>query len=329
LLTKPEVPELICTPDYKVHYCTFAASNRLMMRLVFWLFSGFAWMVSKMPDRVLYALSGFFCFILTHVFRYREKIILDNLRTSFPELSEKEIANTARTYYQHMADLVLEVIKTPGFSAHEIKNRFSFKNSEVLEKIAASGKSLIILTAHIGNWEWLGPGLQLNLPGFSGHAVVKPLSNPYFDKYISDLRRLHKKDSLIPFKQTLRYMINNKDKQTLTLIAADQTPHRSEINFQTMFLNRQTPFFTGFEKIAKMLDQAVVFVNLYRTERGRYEVVFHLITDDPKATKEYEITLEYIRLLEKAIRERPYNWLWSHRRWKYAPKQEHEKPPPD
>jgi Kdo2-lipid IVA lauroyltransferase/acyltransferase len=298
-----------------------------IMRILYWLFSGFAWLVSFLPGFLLYALSGFASFVLNYVITYRKQIIKDNLRNSFPDFSEKKISAITRTYYQHLADLVIEVIKTPGLSADQIKSRFTFLNPELLHNIREKGKSVIILTAHLGNWEWLGPGLQLSFPGFSGHAVVKPLSNPYFNQYISDLRRLHKKDSLIPFKQTLRYMIKNKDKATLTLFAADQTPHRSEIGFHAYFLNRQTPYFTGFEKIAKMLDQVVVFTNVYRTRRGHYEVEFHLITDRPNETAEFEITLEYVRLLEKAIRERPYNWLWSHRRWKYAPKPDQQEKP--
>lgn len=298
------------------------------MRIGYWFFSGFAWLVTLMPASLLYAFSGFAFLLLNHVFRYRKKIIRQNLKDSFPEMSDKEITDTANKYYEHLADLVIEVIKTPGLSGSQIKDRFHFKNPEILTTLYSQRKSLIVLTAHLGNWEWLGPGLQLNFPDYSGFAVVKPLSNPYFDKYINDLRRLHKKDSIIPYKQTLRYMINNKDKLTLTLFAADQTPHRSEINFYAQFLNRQTPYFTGFEKIAKMLDQPVVFTNVYRTKRGHYEVEFHLITENPKETSGHEITMEYVRLLEKVIRERPYNWLWSHRRWKYSPKvAKHENQP--
>ncbi len=289
------------------------------MRIVYSLFAGLAWLVSKMPDGVLYGLSDFFCFVMKHLVRYRKAIIYDNLKRSFPEFSDKDIKKLTHTYYKHMADLVLEVMKTPGLPAAEIKSRFHFKNPELLHKIHKSGKSLIVLTGHLGNWEWLGPGFLLNFPQFSSYAVVKPISDPFFHQYMSNLRMLHKKNVLIPFKQTLRYMYKNMDEHTLTVFAADQTPHRSEIKFNTQFLNQTTPFFTGFEKIAKMLDQAVVFTNLYRTKRGHYEVEFHLITDDPKASAEFEISHAFIRLLEKSIRERPYNWLWSHRRWKYAP----------
>ena len=290
------------------------------MRIGFRIFSGFAWLVSKLPDTMLYGLSGFLYFLLRYVSGYRNKIIRENLTKCFPEFSQKKINAIITEYYQHMADLIIEVMKTPGFSADQIKNRFSFKNAELIYKLQESGRSFILLTGHLGNWEWLGPGMQLNFPAFSGYAVVKPIKNPDFHKYMSDLRRIHKSDSLIPYKQTLRFMIRNKDKLTLTLFAADQTPHKGGIKFNAYFFNRLTPFFTGFESIARMLDEAVVFADVYRTRRGHYEVEFRLITDTPKSIAENEITLEFIRLLEEAIRKRPYNWLWSHRRWKHAPK---------
>lgn len=293
-----------------------------MMRFAFAFFSCFAWFVTKMPDSVLYGLSGIARIVLSKVVGYRKDVIRNNLKKSFPEFSENEINRTMREFYKHFADIFVEVIKTPGLTADQIKERFSFVNSEVIRDVSKMKRSVIILTGHLGNWEWLGPGLVYKFPDLECFAVVKPLSNPYFEKYMSDLRCLHQKDSLIPFKQTLRYMINNNKRHTLTLFAADQTPHRSEINFNTRFLNQTTPFFTGFEKIAKMLNQPVVFLDLYRTRRGHYQVEFHLITDKPAETPDLYITNEYTRLLEQTIRKRPYNWLWSHRRWKYAPKED-------
>jgi KDO2-lipid IV(A) lauroyltransferase len=288
------------------------------MQILYFIFKGFAWFVSKLPPFLLYGLSGLLCFLLRRVFGYRRKIISDNLKKSFPEFSDKEIHQISKTYYRHISDIIIEVIHTPGLSAQEIKSRYTFKNPEVLEQLAEKKQSITMLTGHLGNWEWLGPGLLLNFPQFSGYAIVKPLSDQFFEDYMTYLRQLHKKDSVIPFKQTLRYMIRNKDRLTLNLFAADQTPHRSEINFTAPFLNRETPFFTGFERIAKMLNHAVVFIDVYRISRGRYEAEFHLISDKPAEAEEFEITNTYIRLLEQAIRKRPYNWLWSHRRWKYA-----------
>jgi len=100
-------------------------------------------------------------------------------------------------------------------------------------------------------------------------------------------------------------------------MVADQTPVKSEIQYWTKFLNQETPIFTGAEKIARSLGHAVVFVDLKRVNSGYYEVNISHLCDDPKNTKEYEITEKYTRLLEKSIIEQPEKWLWSHKRWKH------------
>ena len=103
----------------------------------------------------------------------------------------------------------------------------------------------------------------------------------------------------------------------MSVLASDQTPTKSEIEYWSPFLNQETGFFVGIEKIAKSLDCAVVFVDVKRTKRGYYEIELIDITGDPKNTKEFEITDKYIKILENHIIHNPDNWLWSHKRWKH------------
>jgi KDO2-lipid IV(A) lauroyltransferase len=71
------------------------------------------------------------------------------------------------------------------------------------------------------------------------------------------------------------------------------------------------------EKTSKMLDAAVVFVDIKIVGRGKFVLTFTEITSDPKNTAEFEITEKHVRMLEKGIREQPHNWLWTHKRWKH------------
>ncbi|MDP2424028.1 MAG: lysophospholipid acyltransferase family protein [Bacteroidales bacterium] len=288
------------------------------MKIIHRMFSAVAWLVSKMPDWMLYFVSLKLYFLLSYLLAYRKNVVKENLTKCFPHYDNKQIHLISKSFYKHLCDVIVEVIKTPGLSREQIKSRYHFKNPEVLNALQSKNKSTIIVTGHLGNWEWMGPGMLLNFPGLDGYVVVKPLSDPFFDDYLNNMRMLQKSDVIIPFKQTLRYMIRNKDKTTFTLFAADQTPHRDELKFSAQFLNRPTPFFTGFEKIAKALDQAVIFMDMYRVRRGYYEAVFYPITENPGQTADYEITNAFVRLLEEAIERRPENWMWSHRRWKYA-----------
>lgn len=82
------------------------------------------------------------------------------------------------------------------------------------------------------------------------------------------------------------------------------------------FLNQDTIFFDGGEKLALRCGLPVYFVRMERLRRGRYRMSFELIYDGEEQVAPYEITERYVRRLESMIRERPELWIWSHRRWK-------------
>ena len=101
------------------------------------------------------------------------------------------------------------------------------------------------------------------------------------------------------------------------LMMADQTSHGLASDYWTEFLHQDTCWFTGIERIAKKLDYAVVFVSMRRQGRGRYEIAFELVTDDPTQMGSGEIMGQYVHCVERFIQANPDNWLWSHRRWKH------------
>ena len=121
---------------------------------------------------------------------------------------------------------------------------------------------------------------------------------------------------LIKVHSTLRDMLANKNSITATAFIADQTPP-PESAYWTMFLNQETPVFTGAEKIGKKLDSPIIFINIDRVRRGYYEITAELLFDNPKETSENEISETFIKRLEKEINKKPEIWLWSHRRWKH------------
>ncbi len=288
------------------------------MAFLFILFRSFTFIVSRIPFPVIYFLADLLRFILKYLVRYRRAVILKNLSASFPEKSPSEIRRIMDRYYRNLADIILEVIKLETIGRESLKKRFSFTGLEILQKAFDRNQSVIVTIGHCGNWEWMGTVLGQLLP-VKGFAIVKPLSEKYFNRYVESLRHRINPGSTIPFQHTYRVLVRNrKDFTSFNVFAADQTPTRSDINYWSHFLNQDTPFFTGVEKIARSLGFAVVFIDITRTGRGRYHGDIQLITRNPDETGELEITNTYIRMLETAIRKQPDNWLWSHRRWKFS-----------
>jgi len=291
------------------------------MRLGYHIFYAFAWLISLLPFWMIYGVSDFIFFMLYHVTGYRKEVTRQNLRNSFPEKDEKWIRNTSRKFYKNLADIILEDIKVLTIPQRKLAKRYRYLNLDILESIAGENKSIILAVGHCANWEWMGNTLAPMYPQYKGYAIVKPLSNQKFDDFMNGLRNRYIKDSIIYMKDTLRAMVRRKDIVSIYAFAADQTPSNPKAAYWGEFLHQDTPFYSGIEKIARTLDLGVIFIDLYREKRGHYVGELSLITNSAKETKENEITEAYISKLEEAIRKRPYNWLWSHRRWKHKREQ--------
>jgi len=286
------------------------------MFIFHYLFLAIAWLIALLPFWLLYLKSDFLSFVLFYVVKYRKKVVFENLHNAFPEKTAREINQIARKYYRNLGDLILEVIKLMLLSEEQLMRRIKVNNPGLVDDLYNKQKSVMLIMGHCGNWEWTAPAIAFYTK-YTGYCMTKPLSDPFFERYIMRLRTKFNPGSIVHFNRFFRMMVENRKNLSAYVIAGDQTPTRSEINYWTTFLNQETAVFLGAEKIAKALDLPIIYVDTQRTGRMRYEVTLSLITDQPKETAEFEITEKHVHMLENAIRLHPDNWLWSHRRWKH------------
>ena len=84
--------------------------------------------------------------------------------------------------------------------------------------------------------------------------------------------------------------------------------------FWTDFLNQETGFLTGADRMAQKCNQVMIFPFVQKPKRGYYQLEFKIIPMD-----EVQDPIEtYARFLEINIQKQPELWLWSHRRWKHS-----------
>jgi Kdo2-lipid IVA lauroyltransferase/acyltransferase len=284
-----------------------------MKALFFYLTYPFIYLIASLPFRVLYAFSDF-AYTMLRLSGYRKQVIINNLKNSFPEKSDSEIQLISREYYRYLCDLILETLKTLKMNGQVSRERCAFHQQPWLTRLYDEHRSIIIVMGHYGNWEWAGPGFALSTP-FPLVVIYRPLSNPHFEKMMTTMRTRFG-TRITPEDKTLRDMVARQKETTATAFIADQTPSDIRNAYWTTFLNQDTPVHAGPEKIARKFNYPVVFMNVKRTRRGYYEIFPELLSEDPRATTEYEITDAFIRRLEKEIVADPVPWLWSHRRWK-------------
>lgn len=276
--------------------------------------------INILPFRVKYIFSNILSFVFNYFVRYRKKVVVNNLKNSFPKKNSTQIRAIIKGFYLHLTDLIFEIIKLDSLTEAELFRHVTVSGEEVLTALAEQKKGVVVVMSHAGNWEWTCQRVCFAGRAFEYVGVIaKEVSDPYFDEYFTTIRmRLQKGHSeIIPFAQTARYLAAIRHKTSMLITIADQTPHKDQIQYRTNFMNQDSGIFLGPERIAKSLNFAVVFCHVKKTGRGYYHVEFELITNNPKENQPYEITNSHVKMLEDDIQKQPEIWLWSHRRWKY------------
>jgi KDO2-lipid IV(A) lauroyltransferase len=274
----------------------------------------FILLVGLIPFFLLYPFSDFVRWMLYSVFKYRRKVVEKNLKESFPQLTESEVKKLSWKFYRNLSDVLVEGVKAFTMTRRQIRTRHKVLNPEVALTYYKKRRSIVALPSHYGNWEWGSMSGALQLP--QNYVVLyKPLQNKWVDKYVRWSRSKYR-GNLVSIYNTRKIFKEYQAKNSIFIMASDQSPSKPDKAFWVKFLGRDTAFLHGPEQYAKMYDLPVVFVDIQRARRGFYELTLKLITDTPLETSEGEITQQYARLLEDVILAKPENWLWSHRRWK-------------
>ena len=270
--------------------------------------------LSWLPLKLLYVLSDFLYLVLYKGFKYRQKVVRNNLVNSFPGKSIDEIIKIEQKFYSHFCDLIVESIRLFSISEKELGQRCKILNPEILDQFYDRGKSLIIVAGHYNNWEMtaaiMGTQVKHQMIG-----IYTPMSNKFFDrKFLKSRERFGLK--MVANKLVKEGFEGNKERLTATLFATDQSPTHSKRVHWTSFLNQFTAVFLGAERFAREYDFPVLYGHVNKIRRGYYETEVVVLENDPIQTPEGEITEIHTSRLEKQIKRTPQYWLWTHKRWK-------------
>lgn len=259
-------------------------------------------------------MSSVLYYLLFYVFKYRRKVVFNNLKNSFPEKSLAELRELEKKHYRYLADLFTESAKLSSISKKELEEHVRIVNIDVVLNYLRKKQSIIVVLGHKGNWEFAGARFAMELPS-ELKAVYHPLTNKSFDKFFLELRTRFGNE-LYSMKDTVRGMIKNRNITTLTALIADQTPSKNNA-FWLSFLNQDTPVFKGTEILAQKFNYPVIYASMNLIKRNYYKIEFTELVQNSANTSENEITKLHLAKLEEDILKEPETWLWTHRRWKH------------
>lgn len=273
-------------------------------------------LLSRVPLPLLYGVSALFAFVLYRIVRYRRSVVADNLRHAFPEYSSRELARIERGTYRHLGDLAMETLAGHGMTLADFCRRTTFENPEVLLPFKEKQQSLLLLTGHQGNWEWLSHVIG-HYMGCPVDAVYKALHNRHFDAVNYETRA--RAGNPIPFAEAGREILRRRREYRCFAMVADQSPFKRDKRYWHEFLGRPASFYLGPQRIAEVMQYPVVFVGMTKVRRGHYSIRFEILAEPPHEKGGTAILDRYIAAVERAIRAQPETWMWSNRKWKHQP----------
>src|SRR5512135_3607254 len=107
-----------------------------------------------LPLPVLYAVFGVLAF-LARLCGWRRRYVRDGIARCLPNASDAEREQVARDFYRYLGELVAESVHGFRITERDLVERLRFENADVVEAELRAGRKVLLLTAHLCNWEWL------------------------------------------------------------------------------------------------------------------------------------------------------------------------------
>lgn len=265
----------------------------------------------------MYLLSDILYFVVYYLVGYRRRVVRDNLEKCFPSKETKELRLIERRYYHYLCDLLMEGVYNVFFATPPyLRHHYRLVNRQLVDRYYEQGRSVILASAHYGNWEYMVSSLNMQLL-HHGIGVGKPLDDKATAAYIT--RRRTRYGTQVVDQTDVREHVAFFDAHRVPcalMMLGDQSPSNPHRSYWTTFLGRDTAFLYGAEYFARKYNYPVIYYTVRRVRRGYYEVEFSLLCEKPLEVPQYTVVERYVRRLEQEIMARPEYWLWSHRRWK-------------
>lgn len=228
----------------------------------------------------------------------------------------------AKRSFSHFGEIAVEMARARRtYTPEGWRDRVEFQGLENIDAALAMKKGVLIVGAHLGNWEIAG--WMTALIGYPVNTVTQKQRNPHVHAWLERWRRSTGQRT-IPKDGALREAIRALRRNELVAMLTDQDARKEGIWVEFLGASASTHRAPGLLSVRQGVP--IVTFAAPRIEPRRYRIAF----DPPfvaEATGDSEedvrrVTARIAASLEAHIRRWPDQWLWAHRRWKTRPRKE-------
>ena len=271
-----------------------------------------------LPLRFSYFLVQGIGYLGFHVFRFRRKVVMENLQTAFGrEMNVRQRTELGARSYQQIAMTFLELMIAPRLQK-QIRQILQPEHKRLLQELLSQGKGLVTVSGHLGNWEFQGAAVPAGLAEPFTVAAVQQ-SNPYINRFITK-RRNAMGMQVAGTKEAMKLLVRALRNHQAIGMVADQSAAPWVAVFVDFF-GKTAATMPGPAQLALKYGAPMVVGAAVRTGPGRFTMLAQQVEIKPDDTVE-TLTQRHVTVLESFIRQYPDQYLWLHRRWKTKPPKE-------
>ena len=236
------------------------------------------------------------------------------------ETTPRQRRRIARRAFRHLGMNFVEWLWLPKLHAGNIRRYVEAApgSAERLHQALQAGRGVVMLAAHLGNWEYLAA--YFGLLGEGGTVVARRLRYPEYEQFLLESRRakgVETCDRTASFQDLVRLLRANR----CIGILPDQDMDSVDGVFVDFF---GQPAYTPVGPVALALVSGAALLPSYIVREGGIQRI-HI--EEPVALSRTgdrqrdltENTQRWSRITESYIRKYPDQWVWMHRRWKTTP----------
>lgn len=238
------------------------------------------------------------------------------------QISEEEARNLVRESFVNLARNVLDILYMPNLNEGNLHEYIEIDHLERMQEAIAEGHGVVVLTGHVGTWEWLSAAFTLN--GLPVTAIAKPQPNQQYTDLLNDLRATIHVEIFSRGTSELLAAGRALKKGKILGFLADQDAGPGGAFIEFLGKTASTPM--GPAVFSNKFHAPVLPAFILRRPDGRHRVVIGEVLryEDTGDTDRdlYEFTRKMTKILEQVIRENPTQWIWFQKRWNTAPDQQ-------
>ncbi|MDH5601290.1 MAG: LpxL/LpxP family Kdo(2)-lipid IV(A) lauroyl/palmitoleoyl acyltransferase [Gammaproteobacteria bacterium] len=244
----------------------------------------------------------------------RRHIVETNIRVAFPQLSKEEQKHLVKKTFASTGIGIFETAMAWWGSKRRLQKMVSIKGIEHLQNALATGKGVILLSAHFSSLELSGRLLSFTQPF---QVTYKRAHNPLMEAILSYSRKKHFIDAINTYDT--REMITALKSNVATWYAMDQD-FGPRLHVFAPFMGIPTCTLVTTSRLAKMSGAIVVPYFPKRSDDCcKYELTIHPALENFPSGDDLDDATRINDLITQHVKEAPDQYLWVHRRFKTRP----------